>query len=501
MTTSGERASDVDVSCIMIFLNGGPFIDEAIRSVLDQRTSANVELVLVDDGSTDHSTEIARQWANREPHRVTYLEHPAHENRGMSASRNLGLENARGRFVAFLDCDDVWLLSMVEQRLGLLRACPGADVALGPTWRWHSWTGAAADLGRDHLFSLPPLPLREVIPPPQLFAAMYEHPGTWRVPAICSMLIRRKALCDVGGFDDAFRGLFEDQVVYTKIGLNMAVVLDDRPLALYRQRDAPAPARRRPAFMVSRHDPLRDTFVDWMRGYVADHGDEQANALVAEIRRHDYEGATRLRRARRKVRRSLQARGIRVGVPDPPAVRAALCRDQPAADIIPAGPEELMNLWTKQFVAAWLPPTCRGVAVVGASGSDLLPSSAEVVPPEQAEWLVVDRRATAGDYVEALSSIALSVNRHGGIIAMISDRGLITSAQLAQRLRGAGLEVIWTEPFGNPATVSVIAGTTAREKFAGVDIDRHDGSSVALWGVLARSDPEAQSRDDVASHG
>src|SRR5205809_3316024 len=75
------------VSGTIIFLNAERFIDEAIQSVLAQ-TYENWELLLVDDGSTDGSTAIARSYAERYPAKIRYLEHPGHKNHGMSASRN-----------------------------------------------------------------------------------------------------------------------------------------------------------------------------------------------------------------------------------------------------------------------------------------------------------------------------------------------------------------------------------------------------------------------------
>ena len=94
------------VSTIIIFLNAERFLAEAIESVLAQ-TYPTWELWLVDDGSTDRSSQLARDYAARHAARIHYLEHPGHENRGKSASRNLGLRHARGEYVALLDADDV----------------------------------------------------------------------------------------------------------------------------------------------------------------------------------------------------------------------------------------------------------------------------------------------------------------------------------------------------------------------------------------------------------
>jgi glycosyltransferase involved in cell wall biosynthesis len=89
------------VSAIVIFLNGETYLKEAIESILAQ-TYGHWELLLVDDGSTDHSMAIAQQYAQQNPGKVRYLEHEGHQNRGMSATRNLGIANSKGEFIAFL---------------------------------------------------------------------------------------------------------------------------------------------------------------------------------------------------------------------------------------------------------------------------------------------------------------------------------------------------------------------------------------------------------------
>ena len=111
------------VTCVLIFLDGAHFIDEAIRSVVAQGDDVDWELILVDDGSTDESTAIARRWAAADP-RIRYLEHDGHANRGMSASRNAGVAAARGELIGFLDCDDVWLPSALAHGLRVLRPPP-----------------------------------------------------------------------------------------------------------------------------------------------------------------------------------------------------------------------------------------------------------------------------------------------------------------------------------------------------------------------------------------
>ena len=84
-----ETAGCPRVSVITPFLDNEIFLPEAIESVLAQ-TFKDWEYLLVDDGSGPKATAIAKQYANRFPGRVRYLEHARHLNRGISASRNLG---------------------------------------------------------------------------------------------------------------------------------------------------------------------------------------------------------------------------------------------------------------------------------------------------------------------------------------------------------------------------------------------------------------------------
>jgi glycosyltransferase involved in cell wall biosynthesis len=96
------------VSVIVCFLNEERFLAEAVESVLGQ-SFTDWELILVDDGSTDGSSAIARGLAATSPDRIACIDHADHRNLGLSASRNAGLSHARGRYVAFLDADDAWL--------------------------------------------------------------------------------------------------------------------------------------------------------------------------------------------------------------------------------------------------------------------------------------------------------------------------------------------------------------------------------------------------------
>src|SRR5437773_6200897 len=154
------------ISVVIIFCNAERFIQEAIESVFEQ-TYENWQLLLVDDGSTDRSREIAHRYAEWHPERVYYFEHERHQNRGMSASRNLGIRHAQGQYIAFLDADDVWFSNILEEQVVILEAYPEAAMADGPIEYWYSWTGNPEDCERDYVEKLG-VPLNAMIEPPRL---------------------------------------------------------------------------------------------------------------------------------------------------------------------------------------------------------------------------------------------------------------------------------------------------------------------------------------------
>jgi glycosyltransferase involved in cell wall biosynthesis len=92
------------ISVVMPCYNAAPYVEEAITCLL-QQTYPQVELIIVDDGSTDGSNAIIERLAASSPDRITVL-HQA--NSGPYAARNFGLAHAHGNFVAFLDADDTW---------------------------------------------------------------------------------------------------------------------------------------------------------------------------------------------------------------------------------------------------------------------------------------------------------------------------------------------------------------------------------------------------------
>src|SRR5262249_48506268 len=163
------------VSCILIFYNAEQFIQEAIDSVFAQ-TYSDWELLLVDDGSVDGSSEIACRIAQMHPERVRVVEHEVRGNRGMSASRNLGIRSSHGKYVAFVDSDDIWTERQLEQQVSILEAHPAAAAVFGKTRYWYGWTKEPADLRRDFVCGLS-IRLNRVVPPPSVFPLVLSGPS------------------------------------------------------------------------------------------------------------------------------------------------------------------------------------------------------------------------------------------------------------------------------------------------------------------------------------
>jgi glycosyltransferase involved in cell wall biosynthesis len=114
------------VSVIMPAYNAGRFLHAAVESVLRQ-TFTDLELLIVDDGSTDRTVTIAEDYAGRD-RRVRVLHQ---ENAGPGPARNTGFRNAHGRYFAFLDSDDEWDDTFLAEHVAVLDARPDVDVVIG----------------------------------------------------------------------------------------------------------------------------------------------------------------------------------------------------------------------------------------------------------------------------------------------------------------------------------------------------------------------------------
>jgi len=118
------------VSVIIPVYNGKRYLAEAIESVLAQ-TYRPIEVIIVDDGSTDGSADIA----NRYNSLVRYFFQP---NSGLSAARNEGISQAKSSFFAFLDADDLWLEEKLTYQMAAFEDDPKLDMVFGYVKQFYS---------------------------------------------------------------------------------------------------------------------------------------------------------------------------------------------------------------------------------------------------------------------------------------------------------------------------------------------------------------------------
>jgi len=262
------------VSVVLIFLDEEVFLDEAVQSVLDQ-TLTDWELILVDDGSTDASTRIARDWATRDP-RICYIDHERHENRGMAASRNLGVANSTAPYLAFMDADDVWIPEKLAEQVDLLDRMPDIAMVNGAMVLWHSWDPTSAL--RDTVALTGAVENHRYDPPD---AALNIYPLVPVDGAGVDLMVRRAVFDEVGGFEERFRGMYEDQSFLIKVFLRYSVYISSRPWILYRQHKDSACA----ATSYTDYLRIRGDFLDWLRDDVERLGDPRVSAALQLARR------------------------------------------------------------------------------------------------------------------------------------------------------------------------------------------------------------------------
>ena len=173
MTTTRSRGEGLVTVMITVF-NGAAYLAEAIETVLAQ-TYRSIELIVLDDGSTDGSGDVANSFGSA-------LRYEPQENAGMSGARNSAVALATGAYFSFLDADDRFRPEKIARQMEILQADPSVDVVFGHMTEFVSpdVDEQAAALLRDPVHDLP-----------------------WRTPNL--MLVRREAFERVGLFSTELR--------------------------------------------------------------------------------------------------------------------------------------------------------------------------------------------------------------------------------------------------------------------------------------------------------
>ncbi len=278
----GWRQPDWDreaplVSVIIPCRDQGRYLSAAIESVAAQ-TYPHVEIVVVDDGSFDNTTEVAGRYPG--------VRCVSHENRGLAAARNSGIRSSNGSFLLFLDADDRLTPDALEIGLRELETHPSAAFAAGH----HRLIGADGSVVADW-------PRR--LPADDPYMALLRE-NFIAVPA--AVLYRRSALEEVGVFDQQLASC-ADFDLYLRTAANYPIRVHDRVVAEYRRhganmsrrpermlREVMLVLRRQSLHLRSRehHRAVREGRRFWLGLY----GPQLAERCKALIARHDFRAAS-----------------------------------------------------------------------------------------------------------------------------------------------------------------------------------------------------------------
>lgn len=211
------------VSVVIPAFNSAKYIGEAIQSVLDQSQLPS-EIVVVDDGSTDNTREVAQKYP------VKYIHQG---NAGPSAARNTGISNSNGEFVAFLDADDLWIPHKLAIQLKAFKEHPEAGFSFSTVW--NLYTGDNPSISKAPYY------------PPQLESWLRETGSSGEgacgsayelllhknCVATSSMVVRRSLIEQAGVFDVRLRGC-EDYDYWIRLARLSPAVFIKQPTSRYR---------------------------------------------------------------------------------------------------------------------------------------------------------------------------------------------------------------------------------------------------------------------------
>jgi glycosyltransferase involved in cell wall biosynthesis len=198
-STASAKVSAGTVSVITPFFNAARYLPEAIASVLAQDYRP-LELLLVDDGSTDGHTDAIARIADRSEH-VHLLRLPS--NQGPAAARNVGLRQACGEFLTFLDADDLMLPDRLSFQTDYLRSHPGIDIVVG---------------------------VAENVVEPGVRPPRWWQRAGHRYRYSMTMLGRRSVFDRVGAFDASYRVAEDMEWMFRAVAAGVVVAKVDRVL-------------------------------------------------------------------------------------------------------------------------------------------------------------------------------------------------------------------------------------------------------------------------------
>jgi GT2 family glycosyltransferase len=232
------------VSVVVPTYNRAAIVGQAIESALAQ-SYANIELIVVDDGSSDETKRVVESYGSR----VRYL---FQENAGVTAARNLAMHNARGEFIAFLDSDDRWQPWRIEAQIAALRrygeaglvwtdmaavdraGTPVCERYLRVMYTAHTRVSLEEKMRQvETLASLGLAVPNELAAAPVRIGDLFSEILLGNLLHTSTVLVRRAWVEQVGGFDPSFVRAGEDYEFYVRLCSVGPVMFIDAPSTLY----------------------------------------------------------------------------------------------------------------------------------------------------------------------------------------------------------------------------------------------------------------------------
>ena len=228
--TTGESTSLPLVSVIIPVFNAEQYIEATLDSVFAQ-TYSNLQVIVVDDGSTDRSRELLTKFADK-------IQLIAINNSGVSVARNLAVKHAKGEWLAFIDADDIWLPNKLEVQLSRLGACKWSHTNSFYIGSHYQGTETRSDFT------------------PQFAGKVFDKLVLENFITTSTVLIHRSVYQEVGGFDESLASL-EDWQLWLNIAKTYPVAYVSEPLAQYRVYNGSTSRKGRKMFAI--HQQLIDS--------------------------------------------------------------------------------------------------------------------------------------------------------------------------------------------------------------------------------------------------
>jgi glycosyltransferase involved in cell wall biosynthesis len=202
------KKDHVAVSIIIPTYNRAKLLPEAIDSVLKQ-TFRDLELIVVDDGSTDETAQILQDYDSN-------IQVIRQHNQGVSAARNRGILHADGELIAFLDSDDLWKPRKLKVQVEYMRAHP--EVMICQTEEIWMRRGARVNPGKKHK---------------KYSGWFFENMLPLCIVSPSAVIMRRELFAHVGMFDESLP-VCEDYDLWLRVGLYYPIMLIEEPLIIKR---------------------------------------------------------------------------------------------------------------------------------------------------------------------------------------------------------------------------------------------------------------------------